>query len=193
MTSSSASKSELRASLRERRRSLDAQMRTAAARAVCEHIATMPNWQDARRAGLYIANDGELDTAPLAALCRGSDKRLFLPIMGNDKTLSFAPWHADTLLLRNSYGIDEPPATAARIEAGELDIIFLPLVGWDRQGNRLGMGGGYYDRSLAAVKGPLLVGLGYSAQELPEVPHDQWDVRLDIVVTEDRLHYCRAG
>lgn len=193
MTTSSASKSELRASLRERRRSLDAQTRTAAARAVCEHIATFPHWPGVRRVALYIANDGEMDTAPLAALCRGSGKLLFLPIMGNDKTLSFAAWDADTLLLRNSYGIDEPPATATRMEASELDIIFLPLVGWDRQGNRLGMGGGYYDRSLAGVKGPLLAGLGYTAQELPKVPRDKWDVRLDIVVTEDCVHRCRAG
>ena len=72
-------------------------------------------------------------------------------------------------------------------------IIVLPLVGWDRQGTRLGMGGGYYDRSLAGVSGPLLAGLAYSVQESTVLPRDQWDVPLDIVVTEDCVHCCRAS
>ena len=193
MTSSSTSKSRLRARLRERRRGLDLQTRAAAALAICEQIVTSPHWTGARRVALYIANDSEMDTAPLAALCRDAGKLLYLPVMQADKTLSFAAWDADTALLRNSYGIDEPPASAARVAAADLDIIVLPLVGWDRQGTRLGMGGGYYDRSLAGVSGPVLAGLAYAMQESAGLPRDQSDVPLDIVVTEDGVHCCRQG
>ncbi len=193
MTSTSASKSDLRARLREQRRSLDLQTRAAAASAVCEQIVTSPHWPEAHRIALYMANDSEMDTTPLAALCRDAGKQLFLPVMQNDKTLRFAAWDAETPLLRNHYGIDEPPATAARRAAADLDIIVLPLVGWDRQGTRLGMGGGYYDRSLAGVSGPVLAGLAYSMQEIAFLPRDQWDVPLDIVVTEACVHCCRAS
>jgi len=193
MTSSSASKSQLRARLRERRRNLDLRTRAAAAMAVCEQIVTFPQWPTARRVALYIANDSEMDTAPLAALCRDAGKLLFLPVMQKDQTLHFAAWDAEIPLLRNRYGIDEPPATAERVAAADLDIIVLPLVGWDRQGNRLGMGGGYYDRSLAGVSGPVLAGLAYSMQELAGLPRDQWDVPLDIVVTEAFVHCCGSG
>jgi 5-formyltetrahydrofolate cyclo-ligase len=68
----------------------------------------------------------------------------------------------------------------------------MPLVGWDRQGGRLGMGGGFYDRALAGIKGPLLVGLAHAVQEVPQVPIDDWDVPLDFVVTESALHQCRG-
>jgi len=192
MTSSSASKSELRARLRERRRSLDLQTQTAAALAVCEQISTSSHWPEARRIALYMANDNEVDTVPLAAHCRDAGKLLFLPVMQKDKTLRFAAWDPQTPLLRNSYGIGEPPATAERVAAADLDIIVLPLVGWDRRGTRLGMGGGYYDRSLAGVSGPVLAGLAYSMQEIADLPRDQWDIPLDIVVTEDCVHCCRA-
>jgi 5-formyltetrahydrofolate cyclo-ligase len=69
----------------------------------------------------------------------------------------------------------------------------MPLVGWDRAGNRLGMGGGYYDRTLQSVSGPLLVGIAYSVQEVDDIPRESWDVALDIVLTEAGIHVCSGG
>ena len=181
---SCASKPRLRTLLRERRQQLDIRTRNSAALAACEHFTTLPAWLRALRIALYMPMDAEIDTAPLAARCRAAAKQLFLPVMGEDKRLDFAGWEEDTPLHRNGYGIAEPPATAPRVEAGELDIVVLPLVGWDRQGSRLGMGGGYYDRSLAGINGPLLAGLAYSVQEVPHIPWQEWDIPLDVVVTE---------
>lgn len=129
---------------------------------------------------------------PLRALCHGADRQLFLPVIVANKQLSFAQWAIDAKLTANRYGIPEPHDQAPRCAVADLDIIILPLVAWDRQGGRLGMGGGYYDRTLAGVRGPLLVGLSHAQQEVPQVPRDDWDVPLDFVVTENALHQCGA-
>ena len=69
-----------------------------------------------------------------------------------------------------------------------LDIVFLPVVGWDRRGGRLGMGGGYYDRTLANISGPLLVGLAHDGQQVDDIPRESWDVALDYVATDTDLY-----
>ena len=188
-----ASKSLLRARLRASRRQLGEAERNSAALALCRHVIDLPLWSRARRVALYMAGDGEIPTGPLAALCRTAEKRLFLPVMGSDRTLSFIAWETGVPLVRNGFGIEEPPAGAEPVDVAQLDIIFMPLVGWDRQGGRLGMGGGYYDRSLNGVRGPLLVGLAYALQETPRLPRDEWDVPLDFVVTELAAHRCRPA
>lgn len=185
-------KSSLRSELRERRVALSATKRQRAAVAASLHAREIPGWATARNIALYIAADGEVDTAPLAALCRRAGAQLFLPVMQAGKSLAFAHWHPASRLVQNSYGIAEPPADAARIEVAELDIIFLPLVGWDREGGRLGMGGGYYDRTLEGKRGPLLVGLAYSVQEVSRIPREDWDVPLDCVLTELGVQICAA-
>jgi 5-formyltetrahydrofolate cyclo-ligase len=78
-----------------------------------------------------------------------------------------------------------------RCPVAELDIIFLPLVGWDRSGGRLGMGGGFYDRTLAKLSGPVLVGLSHAEQEVAEVPREEWDVPLQFVVTDTEMVRCQ--
>ena len=94
--------------------------------------------------------------------------------------------------MENRYGIPEPPADVPRSNPGELDIIFLPLVAWDRRGSRLGMGGGIYDRTLEGVRGPLLVGLAHSLQELDHIPAEPWDIRLHFIASDKALHRCHA-
>ena len=97
-----------------------------------------------------------------------------------------------TSLLNNRYNIPEPPASAPRCAVAELHIIFLPLVGWDLHGGRLGMGGGFYDRTLSGISGPLLVGLAHDSQRVEEVPQESWDIRLDYIATDAAL-YRRQG
>ena len=87
----------------------------------------------------------------------------------------------------------EPPPAAARRSANELDIIFLPLVGWDEFGNRLGMGGGFYDRTLAGVRQPLLVGLAHDCQRAERVPREAWDISMDFVATGSALVRCQGA
>ena len=97
----------------------------------------------------------------------------------------FAEYTTHTTLIANRFGIDEPPANSSLCALEDLEVIFLPLVAFDEKGNRLGMGAGFYDKTLAVLKRrSLLVGLAYECQRADSIPHDVWDVRLDYVVTE---------
>jgi 5-formyltetrahydrofolate cyclo-ligase len=185
-------KTRLRRQLRARRSALTAARQQSAARAVAAALAAFPPWQQARRIALYLPADGEIDTLPLALLARRDGKQLFLPVIGADNSLSFALWEEHARLGPNRFGIPEPPPGTPQGGPDGLDIICLPLVGWDRRGGRLGMGGGFYDRTLAGIEGPLLIGLAHTCQELDRVPLEAWDVRLDWVATDAALHDCRG-
>ena len=187
------SKAQLRRELRQRRQGLSKQNQVAAARAVASQCLQLPGFSSCHRIALYLAQDGEIDTSPLSTICRDQSMQLFLPVIGGDNSLSFANWQQDSPLLDNRYGIPEPPDEASRCPVDQLDIVFMPLVGWDRSGGRLGMGGGFYDRTLAGINGPLRVGLAHAIQELGEIPREAWDICLDFVATETTLHRCQGA
>lgn len=190
MSTATTSKTQLRRQLRERRLALGDSRQAAAALAVVPFLAGLPGWDNARRIAIYLAADGELDPQAIARHCRTRDQLLYLPLITPLRYLDFALWDEDEALVENRFGIPEPPPGAARCPAAELDMVLLPLVGWSADGARLGMGGGFYDRSLARVSGPLLVGLAHSCQQVVALPQDPWDVKLDFVVTETGLHRC---
>lgn len=96
-------------------------------------------------------------------------------------------------MMRNRFGIPEP-AQSRRQPPGMLDLVVVPLVGFDAACNRMGMGGGFYDRSFAyrltrRHAGPRLVGLAFDCQQVAELPVAPWDVPLDVIVTESRVHW----
>ena len=187
-------KSELRALLRQRRRSANPEQQRLAAQLIAEHARVLPAWSGASNIALYLDTDGEIGTRHLRDACLKEQKALFLPIVdGPPPRLHFARWKMGDALLPNRYGIEEPAAGAEQRPVHELDIVFMPLVAWDRTGHRLGMGGGYYDRTLAHTDRPVLVGLAYSGQELEEVPSEDWDITLDAVITEAGIQYCNRG
>ena len=185
------SKAEIRRQLRTRRNALSPQERTAHAEAAAAVLTGSRYWRDADTIAVYLAADGELDTNPIIRAARAENKGLFLPVILADNSLLFREWHADMALVVNRYGIAEPPETAHSAELPALALVCVPLVAWDRQGTRLGMGGGFYDRTFAdADSRGLLVGLGYTLQEQTSLPRDTWDVSLDLVVTESSLISC---
>ncbi len=185
----------LRQQLRKRRQDLAPAFRATAASAAAALAEGLPGWTSARHIALYWPGDGELDLLQLARACRQQHRALYLPVLAGEKRLLFRHWDENTTLVANRFGIPEPAAGSPGRSADGLDIIFLPLVGWRRDGYRLGMGGGFYDRTLAAVEGPLRVGVGFDCQELVDGPAaETWDVGLDYVLTETALHRCmRAG
>ena len=193
MPEAKQTKSQLRSDLRQRRQGLSQEQQLQAARAVVRQVATLPLWQDAQRIALYLAADGEIDTGPLAESARGLGKQLFLPIIHADQRLSFAAWERGTRLVSNRYGIPEPPSGSERCPPEALEIIFLPLVAWDKSGHRLGMGGGFYDRTLDGIKGPLRVGLAHAVQQVASVPHDPGDIALNFVATDTALYRCTGN
>ena len=192
MTDIDHRKNQLRSDLRQRRKSLSTAEQYTAAHALINAILELPAWPGARQLGLYLPADGEIDTAPLASLARSQSKQLFLPVIAGGNRLKFACWNEGAPLVPNRYDIPEPPPGAPHCPVSELDILFLPLVGWDRYGGRLGMGGGYYDRTLANITGPLLVGLAHANQQVENLPRDSWDVTLDFIATDAGLFHKEA-
>ena len=193
----SARRRELRQGMAERRRNLSPPQRMAAAQGLRRSLDQLPEFHtDARVAG-YWACDGELPlnlaVAPLAA--RG--QRFLLPLIGKDGELRFAPWSSGDDVQANRFGIPEPVAPTEWFAAFQLDLVLMPLLAFDRRGNRLGYGGGYYDRSFAFLKDqlrptePLLVGIGYDFQELPAITAEAWDIPLDFIATDRELIDCR--
>jgi 5-formyltetrahydrofolate cyclo-ligase len=147
-----------------------------------------PAWRDSKTVGLYLASDGELNPEPLLAFAR--DKQLLLPRLA-ERSLVFVPWEWGASLVTNRYGIGEPEGEA--VELHTLSLLLLPLVGFSRQGVRLGMGAGFYDRCLGGlppVSRPWLIGYGYDLQCHDGLRGDPWDVPLDAVVTESQITLC---
>jgi len=191
MPDANLSKAQLRSTLRYRRQALSADQQHLAAQEVSGHITELPGWATAQRIALYLPADGEIDTVPLSELGRAQHKQLFLPVIEAGDSLGFAEWLPDCPLCTNRFGIPEPPAQANRCPAEDLDIVFLPLVGWDLQGGRLGMGGGFYDRALAGIAGPLLVGLAHANQQVDCIPREAWDISMDFIASDAALHCCK--
>ena len=178
----------LRKTLRERRRSLSPQQRIAAAEALAGRVLALPFLPASGYVAGYWAMDGEIGLHALQ-LRLPAPLIYCLPLLHDDGTLRFAPWRAGDALVTNRYGIPEPDvASANALRAEDMALIVLPLVGFDANGHRLGMGGGWYDRSLAFrhadAAPPWLVGAAFETQRLDAIATEAWDVRLDAVCTE---------
>lgn len=187
---------ELRRSLRAKRRELSADIAGAsAAAAAAERYRAEIGVTAGDRLGLYRAHDGELDPLPLEALAAALGVAVYLPVVANT-TLGFGLVDENTIMRPNRFGIDEP-ADVAVVAAEDLDVIVVPLVAFDGRGHRLGYGQGYYDRALSfRLRGsdgpngpapPLLVGYAWDEQEIAEVANHQADVALDVIVTPTRV------
>jgi 5-formyltetrahydrofolate cyclo-ligase len=193
-----ASRRQLRQALRQRRRSLSPCQRKQADRALCHRLRQLPELNRARRVALYLPNDGEIDPRPLIPWLTRRGVRVYLPVLKplSDNTLWFVHYHPGTPMRRNRFGIPEPQTRhgahrARRQATWALDLILLPLVGFDDQGQRMGMGGGFYDRSLAFTRRPgprpTLIGLAHDCQRVDRLPAAPWDVPLDAIVSDSRV------
>ncbi len=171
--------------------------RRAAVVAITRHVAAMRWLQGGRAIGLYVAVGAEPDTAALCALADRLHCPVFLPriIDYRYRRMVFVR-SGSTPLQPNRHGIPEPAANAQQRSARSLSVIFLPLLGFDRHGTRLGSGAGYYDRLFGFRRlrrhwqRPLLVGLAFSSQELPRIEPATHDVPLDAIVTEHGVIAC---
>lgn len=144
-----------------------------------------------RRVAIFAASDGEIDLGPASRHFAG--KCYFLPVVPapGRRRMRFARVRAATPFRKNRYGILEPDVPASSLAtARELDLVLAPLVAFDREGGRLGMGGGYYDATFEFLasrhcwRRPRLVGVAFSFQEVARVEREAWDVPLSAIVTE---------
>ena len=190
------SRDSIRAQIRAKRRALSPHQAEDFALQFAKHFAKTPMFRKSDRIAFYVANDGELDPSHLMANAWAMGKSCYLPVLTptHEKSLLFAPYEPDAPMDYNQFGIPEPAVPARhRIKARHLDLIVMPLVAFDKLGNRIGMGGGYYDRTLSFLNArakwikPRLVGIGYSFQEVASIDSESWDVPLSYIATEHNL------
>lgn len=192
----SFSRDQIRQALRTKRHSLNSKQQAEAAIHLLRLILKLPQFLKAKRVAIYLASDSEMDLTALAHQCWSMGKEVYLPVIHNIKSreLWFIRYEPDTPLIPNKYKILEPnPRTNQKLAAHLLDMVFLPLVGFDQQCHRLGMGGGFYDTAFAFKKQktkskPLLVGVAHECQKIAELPQAEWDVSLDWVVSDQAIY-----
>lgn len=188
---SSRRKSALRHALRQKRDAISPEDAQAAALAAACHLAGSVWLRRARHIALYLDYGSELGTSTLIDALLGEDKQVYVPRVAQNQRMRFLQLRADMPLRLNRFGIAEPAGRSRERGARRMDVIVLPLLGFDGAGHRLGSGGGYYDRALAAprpFRKPLLVGYGYEVQKVSAIPAEPWDIKLDAVATESGIY-----
>lgn len=191
-------KSRLRRELRARRRALSPADRTAAATAVLQQVKKNHLWRRGRRWAFYLPFGTEFDCQPLMAEALARRKQVFLPLIrkGGARRLVFVRLDEVRGWRRSALGMLQPLARRF-VSARRLDVVCLPLLGFDRLGGRLGQGGGFYDATFAfrrhGASRPLLLGVAFACQEIANVPREAWDVPLDRIVTEQGVISCVTG
>jgi len=189
--------------LRSLRKAIPHQKRILAAEEAVKHLLREPLFEQSERIGCYVASPEEFDCSLIIEAIRQLKKKCYLPIISKsqEKFLEFAEYNKHDELKPNQFQILEPINTPV-ISPAALDLVIAPLVGFDSQGNRLGMGAGFYDRTFSFLNininkkketKPILIGLGYQSQQIAELPREPWDVRLQAVLTEKGFYSFFEG
>lgn len=182
-------KAVLRRTLKGVRKNLSADFRHQASHRVCQNICQMERYRHAKRIALYMHSSGEISLNTLWETAPKHGKYCYFPKLTADKRLLFLPATLRTEFKPNRYHILEPDVDdSLAIAPADLEVVFLPLLGFDLECNRLGMGAGYYDKTFAGIKRPLMVGVAYEFQHQLSIPTQEWDVPLDRIITEKRTY-----
>jgi 5-formyltetrahydrofolate cyclo-ligase len=185
----------LRQSIRQQRRSLTRAETVDCAEQLAHRTARHALVLQSQRIAAYLAADGEIDPYPLMQSLWALGKTLYLPVLApfSGQKLWFAEFNPSDELAFNRFGIPEP-VRRRLIKPCALDLVLTPLVAFDCSGHRIGMGGGYYDRSFSFLRRrrywrkPRLLGLAYELQKQASIIPNDWDIPLDAVATEARIY-----
>jgi 5-formyltetrahydrofolate cyclo-ligase len=191
-------KTQLRQYIITQRQQLNPQEQIQKSTQIFLHLSQHSWFKSATHVGCYLAHQAEVRTEDIIRLLWQQAKFCYLPVINpvkTDYTLRFYRYQPSSILEKNRYGIDQPvPNSGSSILVTDLDVLLVPLVGYDKVGNRLGLGGGFYDRALTFKKSrakPVLLGLAYDLQQVDVLPADPWDIALDGIVTESGLlEFC---
>lgn len=187
------SKHQLRQTLRAQRKLLSKAEILTHSKKITETLLALPIIKNCGSIALYFPNHHEVDTAFLIDHLHQLGKQCYLPALDINHLL-FGKYEPGDPLHLNRYEIPEPIISdKTRSLPSQLDVVLMPLVAFDEEGNRLGMGGGYYDRTFAfqkasSLKKPFLIGLAYQFQQVKQIPTNTQDVSLQMVVTEERVY-----
>ncbi|HED16220.1 MAG TPA: 5-formyltetrahydrofolate cyclo-ligase [Gammaproteobacteria bacterium] len=186
-----------RQTIRNKRRAISPECRQLFHTRVTSRLIKLPAFIKARRIAAYLAVDGECDPQMIMDHANRLGKEIYLPVLVATRRpkLLFARYTQDMPMLKNRFGILEPQANRAQLlTAREMDIVITPLVGFDEQLNRIGMGGGFYDSTFAFHrnrvhwKHPRLIAIAYECQKIDIKNNNNRDVPMDMIVTEQALY-----
>jgi 5-formyltetrahydrofolate cyclo-ligase len=175
--------SKLRSRALKARRSMSDSAREIASQIICDKVLRSRHFLAAKNVGLYLPMRDEVDPSEIIERAWRANKRVFCPVIGANGQMNFHYLGRDTALLRNSFGIWEP-VNDQIISPRQLDIVITPLVAFDKNRNRIGMGGGYFDRCFAFLRHrknwlrPKLIGVAYGCQKVEKIQPNPWDIRL---------------
>jgi 5-formyltetrahydrofolate cyclo-ligase len=164
-----------------------------AAEELADQIIALDAYRDAQRVAVYFAVNGEIGLDPVIDHALAAGKQVYLPNL-DQESLRFSPYFRAQKMRINKFRLPEPDVgDEAMLQPAQLDLVLAPLVVFDARRNRIGMGGGFYDRSFAmrkdpAVLRPLLIGVAHELQKVDEIVPEDWDVRLDLVVTDAAIY-----
>lgn len=197
-------RNELRKEVRLRRQRLATHQQKQASEDLTLHLIKHRRVKEAKRIALYLANDCELDAINFIHWCWQQGKEIYLPVLHPfcSGQLLFLRYQESTEMKKNKYGILEPILDVTQVcPSNQLDIIFTPLVAFDDKGSRLGMGGGFYDRTLAnwhkeqntqtilpLTSKPYPVGIAHDCQQVELIPMECWDIPLPEIITPSKTY-----
>jgi 5-formyltetrahydrofolate cyclo-ligase len=209
MTNTKASTAPLRTTLRQyirtKRQQLSLSEQAQASYHLFTHLSQHDIIKSAKRIAIYLAADGELNALDFIHWCWKNNKEVYLPVIHpfSPGHLLFLKYDDSTVMTHNHYGIEEPKLDVRHIvPVNEIDVVLTPLVAFDAKGNRLGMGGGFYDRTLAywfekvkqakldhkaleQIK-PYPIGIAHDCQEVDDIPAEHWDIPLPEIISPSR-------
>jgi len=187
------SRTALREKVRKRRKKLTPEEQQQASKLLVERLSTHQKVQSSRTIAFYLANDSELDPMPFIKLCWQQGKQVYLPVLHPfcSGHLLFLLFEENSIMVKNHYGIFEPKLEVSKIcPLDQLDVLCTPLVAFDNSGARLGMGSGFYDRTLANWQQHKVypIGLAHDCQQVDKVPVEHWDIPLPEILTPTKSH-----
>jgi 5-formyltetrahydrofolate cyclo-ligase len=184
---------DLRRRNRKRRSELDRNSLQLAAVNLHDKLCKLDEYRRSQHIAVYWAVNGEIGLGPVIEAAGQKNKKIYLPVLGQD-SLRFAPYDKNRAMRFSSFKIPEPDVPdEAMLAPDALDLVLVPLTVFDPECNRVGMGGGYYDRSFAfrqsaQLTTPVLIGVAHDFQRVDQLQPASWDVRLDAVVTDQRIY-----
>ncbi len=182
-------KKAIRREARKARQSLTDQERHDASTRIAATVVHSHFFRRSRRIACYIPMPEEVDTWPIIERAWRMKKRIFAPVLAPDRLLRFREVREDTTLVTTGFGLQEP-VEGDEVTARQLDLVITPLVAFDSDANRIGMAGGYYDRTFSFLRErtsllhPKLVGVAFACQEAEKIPLNPWDIGMYRVITE---------
>jgi len=181
-------KNRVRQAMRERREKLSPAERLEKSRKICSHVLGLI--REGETVMVYSSKELEANTRPLIGKLLGAGNPVIVPIIvKEDVSLRLSYLRDPSVLVISTFGVPEPIGSEIPARAEDVDTIILPMLGFDRKGARLGYGAGYYDRFLAKNPRIRRIGIAFACQEADEVPCEENDIHMHLIITEDGIVY----